>query len=69
MTDYFIAPQKMSTNIQRTVQYAIIKRPRKEGARHHTSEKHDTVLQDCIQGSVSKYYHFQKKYKNTVSGL
>jgi len=59
----------MSKNIQRTVQYAMIRRTRKEGEGHHTSEKHDSVLQDCIQGRVSKYYHFQKTYKNTVSGL
>jgi hypothetical protein len=47
----------------------MIRRTRKEEEEHHTSEKHDCVLQDCIHGSVSKYYHFKKKYKNTVSGL
>jgi hypothetical protein len=65
MNDYFIPPQKMSKNLQRTVPYAMIRRPRKEGERHHSSEKHDSA----IQGSVSKYYHFQKKYKNILSGL
>jgi len=69
MNDYFIPSRKMSKNIQRTVQYAMIRRTSKEGERHHTSEKHDPVLQDCIQRSVSKYYHFQKTYKITLSGL
>lgn len=40
MNDYVIPSQKMSRNIQRTVLYAMIRRPRKEGGRHRTSEKH-----------------------------
>jgi hypothetical protein len=65
----FIPSQKMTRKIQRTVQYAMIRRQRHEGGRHHTSEKHVSVIQDCIQGSVSKHHHLQKKYKHPVSGL
>jgi hypothetical protein len=56
-------------NILRTVQHAMIRRPRKKGDKQCTSEKHVSVIQDCIQENVSKHYHFQKKYKSSFGGL